>query len=253
MSKPTRIIIPKTGIATGESQPRAVYDEMSSKVIGALGNVETMRASHVEPGSALSDEALEVLYGMAVGCVNAGVFRPGHKGFIISPHYESWWFADMTPTGYQVVLGPYPPDSRDKALADEVKWLHEHNIPTCAACTESPTGRLPSAEPNVQHLNEALPELDLTAAQAITFDFSGVEKRILEHYRQVVLDTIRANAFPTEEVESVNGWEHDGADTYECIVFIANPNGPSDRRQLSITFDPGTCCASQQTAARLDM
>ena len=136
--KPTRIIIPKTGIATGESQPRAVYDPMSSKVIGALGQVETMRASHVEPGSALSRDALELLY------PDFAEREEDHpRTLVIKREYASHWFADMTPTGHDTVLGPYDPDQRDQALADEVKWLHEHNIPTCGPCTE---GGAPATE-----------------------------------------------------------------------------------------------------------
>ena len=138
MSKPTRIIIPKTGISTGESGPRAIYDPLSSQVMGQLGsNVETMRASHVEPGSGLSHAALSCLRN--AGCVNVGSYDESLKDYklTIDPNYASHWFADMTPTGHDVVLGPFPPDGRDAALAREVEWLREHNIPVCGPCRES--------------------------------------------------------------------------------------------------------------------
>lgn len=247
--KPTRIIIPQTGIATGESGPRAVYDQTSSKVMAALGKTETMRASHVEPGSALSQAALAI-------CAHdkeppmaqrAGSNQP----FEILPAYASHWFADMTPTGHNVVLGPYPPDQRDTALAEEVKWLHEHNIPVCEPCRESPTGRLPTQDPepqflrrkpNLQHLPEGaeLPHFE-TAELTVELDFSGVEKRVLDHYRRQILDTLVGESFAGRTVEAVNGWEHDGEDTYETDVFLERFRGPSEQRHMVVVFEPHLC------------
>lgn len=249
--KPTRIIIPRTGIATGESGPRAVYDQTSSKVMAALGKTATMRASHVEPGSALSNDALVVLRDTKADCVSQGVFKPGGVGVVISPHYESWWFADMTPTGHNVVLGPYPPDQRDTALAEEVKWLHEHNIPVCGPCRESPTGRLPTQDPapqflrrkpNLQHLPEGaeLPRFE-TAELTVELDFSGVEKRVLDHYRRQILDTMVGESFAGRTVEAVNGWEHDGEDTYETDVFLERFRGSSEQRHMVVVFEPNLC------------
>lgn len=132
--KSHKIIIPKKGIATGSNNPRAVYDPVTSAVIGALGTTETQRASHVEPGSGLSQEAFRALSTTRVDVINLATSTS--KKHSIKSEFSSHWFADMTPTGHDVVLGPYPPDQRDQALADEVKWLHEHNIPTCGTCTE---------------------------------------------------------------------------------------------------------------------
>ena len=139
-TKPTRIVIPREGIGTGSQAVRAVYDQLSSKIIGQLGQVETVRASHVEPGSQLSQAALAVL-----GYEFASI-GDGNKWQIL-PDFSSHWFADMTPTGNEVVLGPYTPGERDKALDEEVEWLHAHNIPTCDTCTEKQHAKQPVPQP----------------------------------------------------------------------------------------------------------
>ena len=134
--KKQKIIIPKTGIAGGTNQPRAIYSPETSAIIGKLGSTETMRASHVEPGSGLSQDALRVMAGN-LSQVEFIIPRESLEGQIkIEPKFASHWFADMTPTGHDVVLGPFDPDKRNDALAREVEWLNEMNIPTCASCTE---------------------------------------------------------------------------------------------------------------------
>ena len=127
--KPTRIIIPQAGIASGDNKPRAVYSATSSRIISALGKVETQRASHVEPGGLLGQKALALLY---PDYANRDDDDP--RDFSIRQEYESYWFADMTPTGHDVVLGPFGPEDRDFALESEVWWLHKHNIPVCESC-----------------------------------------------------------------------------------------------------------------------
>lgn len=133
--KKTRIIIPRDGIASGETGPRAIYDPVSSKMLSQLGTTKTNRASHVEPGSGLSAGALLVMandFKQHV-LIDNRPYLLGANGPIpnlsIKSEFASHWFADMTPCGHNVVLGPYPPDARDTALAEEVKWLHAHNIP----------------------------------------------------------------------------------------------------------------------------
>ena len=131
MTKVTKIIIPGKIHSQGE-QPRAIYSEATSKIMEALGNTETTRASHVEPGSELRQEALTILFrnGFAK---HAEIDTPHYE---ILDEYKSHWFADMTPSGHDIVLGPYPPEARDIALKEEVEWLHLHKIPSCAKSTE---------------------------------------------------------------------------------------------------------------------
>ena len=89
-------------------------------MLEALGETKTHRVSHVEPGSGLSPEALQSL----TVCT---MYWEGQ--LIIQQAYENCWFADLTPTGHDVVLGPYGPEERDGALAAEIRWLREHNLP----------------------------------------------------------------------------------------------------------------------------
>jgi len=131
MAKSEKIIIPREGIASGKSQPRAIYSPLTSNVIGALGKTETQRASHVEPGSMLSQQALSIL---GLRFSERRFRRPGVRHVVIKPEFASHWFADMTPCGHDEILGPFPPDARDTALAKEVEWLHAHNIPVCKSC-----------------------------------------------------------------------------------------------------------------------
>jgi len=132
MTKPTKIIVPRNGIHDGSQEVRAVYDAGVAKMLPAVGAVTTVRASHVEPGAALSQAALSHL-GYEYAEIVAGT------QWQILQKYASHWFADMTPTGHDTVLGPYNPDQRDTALETEVNWLHAHNIPTCSSCTANPT------------------------------------------------------------------------------------------------------------------
>lgn len=133
--KKISVIIPRDGIATGETGPRAIYDEISSKLLSTLGKTETRRASHVEPGSGLSAEALLIMandFKQHVLVDNRPYLIAANgpiPNLSIKPEFASHWFADMTPCGHNVVLGPYPPDARDTALAAEVAWLQEHKIP----------------------------------------------------------------------------------------------------------------------------
>lgn len=187
-TKPTKIVIPRNGIGTGDQAVRAVYDPLSSKILSQLGQVETTRASHVEPGSQLSQDALSVLgYGFAS-------IVEGNKWQIL-PEFASHWFADMTPTGNEVVLGPYLPVERDKALTEEVDWLHAHNIPTCSTCTEK------------QHATKTLPQARETesprakaAYQAMMHQYAG--RDILDY----------------------TDWEIEG-NRYKCFLTLAPAEG----------------------------
>jgi len=133
--KKFNIIVPRDGIASGQQQVRAIYSGDAAKILGAIGKLSTIRASNVEPGKALSQAAL-----LALNQCNAQLIPPAviegddGTGYKIHPIYEECWFADMTPCGHAVVLGPYGSDERDTALADEVEWLKAHNMPVCTDC-----------------------------------------------------------------------------------------------------------------------
>jgi len=124
--KRTVIVIPRNGIATGSSNVRAVFSPVAANMLQSIGTIQTQRASHVEPGSELSQYALACL-GRRLSI--AVIPLPVSPSLAINPDYANHWFADMTPTGIPVVLGPYEPADRDKALHDEVQWLLENNIP----------------------------------------------------------------------------------------------------------------------------
>jgi len=79
----------------------------------------------VEPGAGLSQAAWEWLFNNYTGDLDRTLDT---TAAIICPPDK--WFADLLPSGGPV-LGPY--DTRDDALAAEVVWLDEHNIPVPAA------------------------------------------------------------------------------------------------------------------------
>lgn len=126
MSQPTEIIVPRDGIASGTQQPRAVHDPLAVRVLSVIGQTTTVRASEVEPGSALGQTALGLLVPRGHAVVAAG------GGYRIKPEYANHWFADMQPCGVLVVLGPWPPADREQALREESAWLRQHRIPTRA-------------------------------------------------------------------------------------------------------------------------
>lgn len=101
--KKIRISIPLAG------GPRAIHSPEAKAVLEKLGAIETRRASHVEPTSEISEEALKML---------------GASREQLPP--DKWW-ADMLPVRGPV-LGPF--DTREEALSEEVVWLNAHGIPT---------------------------------------------------------------------------------------------------------------------------
>lgn len=68
-----------------------IYSDVSATMSKELGPIRIKRASYVEP-----DE-------------------------------HGNWFVDLQPVGGPV-LGSYPPNCRDEALADEVAWLRENYL-----------------------------------------------------------------------------------------------------------------------------
>lgn len=122
MSKKITIVVPRDRAAG----TRAIHSPESAKILSALGGTETRRASHVEPPGDLSDTALRWL-----ATNNRKVFADEiHLDDLVTAAEllpaNSWW-ADMLPVGGPV-LGPY--FDKNVALAEEVKWLTEHGIPT---------------------------------------------------------------------------------------------------------------------------
>lgn len=93
-------------------------------MLAALGTTETRRASHVEPPGDLSKAALEWL-----ALHKSREFREPvallDEAASLLPE-NSWW-ADMLPVNGPV-LGPF--FDKNVALAEEVKWLTDHGIPT---------------------------------------------------------------------------------------------------------------------------
>lgn len=146
-----QIIIPRDGIATGEQKVRAIYSPLTASLLGALGETDMRRASHVEPGAELSDAAIQWLIQngiateqtthhaqklcwrmwTAIGVCSNGMCRVVDK-----------WWADLLPVDGPV-LGPF--DTNTEALAAEVVWLKEHNIPICGPCRDAAVAEIEGA------------------------------------------------------------------------------------------------------------
>lgn len=133
-----QIIIPRDGIATGAQKVRAIYSPLTANLLGVLGETDMRRASHVEPGAELSDAAIAWLLQHEVGkedvhhhaskqCWRVWVHN-GTRRLV-----DTWW-ADLLPVDGPV-LGPF--DTNTEALAAEVVWLKEHNIPICGPCRDA--------------------------------------------------------------------------------------------------------------------
>jgi hypothetical protein len=97
-----------------------MYSPFTAKLSRRLGEVETRRASHVEPVEELSGAARQ----------NIRMRLHLDPSVDLRGHYPMSWWADMTPSGGDV-LGPYA--NREEALEDEKIWLLERHIPTPAA------------------------------------------------------------------------------------------------------------------------
>lgn len=134
---PHEIIIPKK---MGEPI-RTIYSPEAQKVLEGVGEITARRASHVEPGTELSEDSLKRLVDQTganwteyVQLVDDG--EQGGVMPVLKPPYRNKWWADCSPVDGPV-LGPF--DDRDAALAAESKWLKDNNIPTCRECADNPT------------------------------------------------------------------------------------------------------------------
>jgi len=113
-------IVPRSS----EPKIRAIYTPDAQRIAEGVGKVTIARASNVEPTDGLSEEAKKHL-----ACFNRLGNSEHYKGQ--PPLPANKWWADMTPVNGPV-LGPY--EDRDTALAEEVKWLEDNNIPVCGEC-----------------------------------------------------------------------------------------------------------------------
>jgi hypothetical protein len=75
----------------GEGTVRFIYSEPAAAMVAGLGEMKPRRASDVEPGP------------------------------------DGNWYADMRRSGGPI-LGPFPFDRRDAAIAAEINWLNEHRL-----------------------------------------------------------------------------------------------------------------------------
>lgn len=111
MGDSLHIVIPRASA----TEARAIYSPAAADLLTGAGKLCTQRASHVEPGRELSAAAVAVLQ-----------LAPE----TLREKYGDHWFADMSPCGHPVVLGPFAPNARDAALRAEVQFLLQHNLPT---------------------------------------------------------------------------------------------------------------------------
>jgi len=133
-----QVIIPRDGISDGSQKVRAIYSPMIAQTLGALGMIDMRRASHVEPGVELSEDALEWL-------VNNGGATEQKSHHADKRCWRMWtcngaarlvdkWWADLLPVDGPV-LGPF--ETNTEALEAEVVWLKAHNVPICGPCRDA--------------------------------------------------------------------------------------------------------------------
>lgn len=121
-----KLIITRTG------QARGLVGPLVGQVTKLLGpNRVTRRASHVEPPTELSDEAVRWLWDrqlLGIPSNMASYALPFDAATCrVEMDPDAWW-ADMHPCGHAAVLGPFATNT--EALAAEKAWLLAHDIPT---------------------------------------------------------------------------------------------------------------------------
>jgi hypothetical protein len=141
--------VAKEIIISPQGDLRAIHSPETEQVLRGVAaqsgsEVETRRASHVEPLFNLSDEAVcwlftegpfqdeKIPFDMERRLLLSKAAEHGHFLRRLLPK-DKWW-ADMRPVRGPV-LGPY--DTKEVALDEEVKWLREHSIPVCEPCREA--------------------------------------------------------------------------------------------------------------------
>jgi hypothetical protein len=116
-------------IVDAKGMLRAIVSPLTEKIAKTLGGpVSIRRASHVEPSSELSLEAIRWLAHHRPDCV--ATYQDDHSYEFKFTTTDAKWWADMLPVNLGV-LGPFT--TREEALAAEVAELQKHNIPTADA------------------------------------------------------------------------------------------------------------------------
>jgi hypothetical protein len=110
---------------------RHIHSDELTAMTAELGDQTIRRASNVEPTSELSPLAVLTALGgePPKDAANYAVSHATTESY--RERLPAAWWADMYPVGGPV-LGPF--GTRQLALDEEVKWLREHNIPTCETC-----------------------------------------------------------------------------------------------------------------------
>lgn len=97
-----------------------IHDDAMQGLLAA-GEPTIKRASHVEPGSELSQETLARMH--EDPWRSHMVSQNSANKLMIDSAFKTYWFADMHPSG-GAVMGPFI--SRSKALTAEVEWIVEN-------------------------------------------------------------------------------------------------------------------------------
>lgn len=117
-----KLIIPRAGLAAGESVVRGIHSAAMADIVGKLGEARIHRASNVEPLTGLSLSAFQWLSDNTKGIVS----KVHDSVNLLDPALYTKWFADLIPSGGPV-LGPC--DTREEALAKEEEWLLANGVP----------------------------------------------------------------------------------------------------------------------------
>lgn len=229
--------MPKEIIISPKGELRAIYSPETDQILRGVAaksgtQVETRRASHVEPTTELANAAIQWLamnhaefkdQSLPEGTTElpAAMSATDMIGALLRPHLpQDRWWADLLPVDGPV-LGPF--DTREIALDEEAKWLVAHNIPVCGPCRETTiTGRFPS-EPEFQPLKEpsrpAIPESIHT-----DFDYGEIESRIHVEMEQDPQDPLDDDRDPRNPVESAN-WDKIYARMDDFEDFLDHDHG----------------------------
>jgi len=110
-------------IVESDGSSRHLVDDDSDKVLTVFGSkTQVWRNSHIESWSSLSWDARVAVRDRLTSCfcTAASLKHIDRETFV------NFWWADMLPVGGPV-LGPY--DTHADALAAEIQWLRQNNLP----------------------------------------------------------------------------------------------------------------------------
>lgn len=108
----TKVVVSNDG-----SQLQCIHSDAAVHVLASVGKVSMRRASHVEPWAGLSPEAQATFLAdhMIVDINDPKISATG-------------WYADLSPVGGRTA-GPF--DTKEAALAHEVKWIEDNALGSC--------------------------------------------------------------------------------------------------------------------------